>query len=92
MMFSVKAFTMAAATVGAVAMLVTGIVAMLAPSWGQPLMELLGVIAPGVKGADFGSVVLITLYAAVDGVWLGMLFAWVYNRFAAPAAPPPSVA
>ena len=86
MKVSVKAFTLACAIVGSVATLVTGVLAMLIPSWGEPLMSLVGVIAPGVTGATFGSVLLITFYIAVDGVVFGSLFAWVYNRFVAEAA------
>jgi len=81
MKVSVKAFTLACASVGSLAMLVTGILAMLIPTWGEPFMRLLGVIAPGVTGATVGSVFLATFYAAVDGVMFGSLFAWLYNTY-----------
>ena len=87
MKVSVRAFALALAIVGSLAMLVTGILAMLIPSWGEPLMRLLGVIAPGVTGATFGSVGLVVLYAAVDGVMFGSLLAWLYNRLLADAGP-----
>lgn len=40
----------------------------------------------------FGSVVVVTLYALVDGAVGGFLLAWLYNRFAAGAASPAEAA
>ncbi len=82
MHLSVRAFALTAATVGAVSMLITCVLAMLIPSWGQPLMNFVAVVAPGVTGANWRSTVLIVLYAVIDGLVFGMLFAWLYNRFA----------
>lgn len=83
MKLSVSAFAFTAAIVGAAAMLVTAVIAMLTPSWGEPMMAQLGVVAPGVTGANFRSLLLVVFYAAVDGIVLGALFAWLYNRLAA---------
>ncbi len=81
MQLSVRAFALTLAIVGAVAMFVTAVLAILIPSWGEPLMRQLGVVAPGVTGANWRSVFLVVSYAAIDGVAFGSLFAWLYNRF-----------
>ena len=40
-------------------------------------------IYPGYHGpAGFGSVIVVTLYALLDGLVCGALFAWLYNAFA----------
>jgi hypothetical protein len=33
--------------------------------------------------AGLGSVIIVTLYGALDGAVLGTVIAWLYNRFAA---------
>lgn len=82
MQLSIRAFALTLAIVGGVAMLVTAVLAIFVPSWGVPFMRQLGVVAPGVTGANWRSAFLIVFYAMVDGVALGSLFAWLYNRFA----------
>ncbi len=82
MKLSIRACAAALAIVGAVAMFVTGTLAIFIPSWGEPLMKAVSVVAPGVTGADWQSVFLMMLYAAIDGAVFGSLFAWLYNRFA----------
>ncbi len=82
MQLSVKAFAVTLAIVGAVAMLVTAVLAIFIPSWGEPFMRQLGVVAPGVTGANWRSAFLVVSYAVIDGVVLGSLFAWLYNRIA----------
>ena len=81
MQLSVRAFGLTAAIVGAVAAFITAVLAMLIPSWGEPLMEQVAVVAPGVTGANWPSAVLIALYIAIDGFAFGGFFAWLYNRF-----------
>ena len=81
MQLSVKAFGLTLAIVGAVAAFITAVLAMLIPSWGEPLMDLVAAVAPGVTGANWQSVVLVVLYMAIDGFVFGGFFAWLYNRF-----------
>ncbi len=81
MQLSVRAFGLTAAIVGAVAAFITAVLAMLIPSWGQPLMDQVAAVAPGVTGANWRSVVLVVLYMAIDGFVFGGFFAWLYNRF-----------
>lgn len=87
MKLSVRAFAFTAAIVGAFAMLITSVIAILVPSWGEPMMVLIGAVAPGVTGANFTSLLLLVFYGAVDGIVLGALFAWLYNRFAESSKP-----
>ena len=90
MQLSVKAFAFACGIVYALAMLVGGIFALLWPDWGARFMELAGALYPGVHGVSFGQVVMAALYALVDGAIFGAIFAWLYNRFLAPAPVDPA--
>lgn len=84
MRLSVKALAIAGALTWGLAVFLGGITAFLAPDWGLRYMELLGAIYPGVEGVTFGSLIIATLYALVDGAIGCAVFAWIYNRFAAP--------
>ena len=87
MQLSVKAFALAAAIVGAAWSFIGSMFAMLFPSWGEPFMELVAVIGPGVTGADWPSTVLLGLYGVIDGLVFGGSFAWLYNQLASRSAP-----
>jgi O-acetyl-ADP-ribose deacetylase (regulator of RNase III) len=51
------------------------------PPYGQALLEVCASIYPGYEAqATAGGVVLVTAYAAVDGVFIGFTLAWLYNR------------
>ncbi len=53
------------------------------PPYGVAFLELGASIYPGYDGpAGFGSVIVVTLYAAVDGAVAGAVLAWVYNLVA----------
>ena len=81
MPLSIRAFSLTLAIVGAAAAFITAVLAMLIPSWGEPLMNWVAVVAPGVTGANWQSVFMITLYMGIDGLAFGGFFAWLYNRF-----------
>ncbi len=52
-------------------------------SYGIAWLQLGASIFPGYRGpGGFGSVILVTLYALVDGAIAGALFGWIYNTFA----------
>ncbi len=87
MQLSVKAFALAAAMVGAVCWFVSTMVAMLIPSWGEPFMELVAVIGPGVTGANWPSIALLVLYGVIDGLVFGGSLAWLYNQLVSRSAP-----
>ena len=87
MQLSVKAFAVAAAIVGAAMGFISVMFAMLIPSWGEPFMELMTVIGPGVTGANWPSAALLVLYGVIDGIVFGGSFAWLYNRLVSRSAP-----
>lgn len=85
MQLSIKAFALACGILFAVWMLLAGIVAVMFPDWGTRFMDVVGAFYPGVGGVAFGQVIVATLYALVDGLVGGAVFAWLYNRLVAPA-------
>ncbi len=87
MQLSVKAFAVTAAIMGAVVWLISVMFAMLIPSWGEPFMELMTVIGPGVTGADWPSAALLVLYGVIDGLVFGGSFAWLYNQLVSRSIP-----
>ncbi len=55
----------------------------LTPPYGKAFLDLMSSVYPGYKlVGSFGSVVVGTLYALVDGAVGGVIFAWMYNTFA----------
>ena len=50
------------------------------PTYGVTFLELMDGLYPGYAPGGFGSVVMGTLYALVDGAIGGAVFAWLYNR------------
>jgi hypothetical protein len=49
--------------------------------YGMDFLHLLSSLYPGYEaGRNFTQVVIATLYALVDGVVGGAVFAWIYNR------------
>ncbi len=87
MRLSVKAFAVTAAIVGAAIWFISVMFAMLIPSWGEPFMELVTMIGPGVTGANWPSMALLVLYGVIDGIVFGGLFAWLYNQLLSRSAP-----
>jgi hypothetical protein len=57
------------------------------PSYGGAFLEFGASVYPGYHGpGGFGSVIVVTIYAAVDGAVCGAIVAWLYNFFAAGGA------
>ncbi len=79
-----------AVTIGAVwggSFLITGLANLLVETYGQAYLELGASIYPGYNGpGGFGSVIVVTLYAALDGAVVGAILAWIYNFFSRPKA------
>lgn len=52
-------------------------------TYGSVLLDFGASIYPGYDGpgGGFGSVMVVTLYALVDGAIAGAVLAWLYNRF-----------
>ena len=50
------------------------------PSYGFAFLEIMSSVYPGfTPGTGFGSIIIGTLYALVDGAVGGAIFAWLYN-------------
>lgn len=80
MNLNIKALAAAAAILWGGCFLLTGILNLVFPSYGVAFLELGASIYPGYAGpVGFGSVIVVTLYALVDGAVAGAVFAWVYN-------------
>jgi len=86
MRLNAKALACTAAILWGGSFLVTGIVNLIWPTYGVAWLAIGSSIYPGYHGpAGFGSVIVVTLYAVLDGGVGGWLVAWLYNRFAGPA-------
>ena len=83
MKLNVKAMTLTAAILWGGAVLMAGLANLIWNSYGVAFLQLVASIYPGYDGsASFGSVVVVTLYAVVDGGFGGLIFAVIYNRLA----------
>jgi hypothetical protein len=77
----------ALAIVGAIlcggAFFLVGLTNLIFPSYGVGFLELGASVYPGYHGpGGFGSVIVATMYAAIDGAVCGAILAWLYNFFA----------
>jgi hypothetical protein len=50
------------------------------PTYGVAFLDLMDGLYPGYAPGGFGSVILGSLYAVVDGAIGGAVLAWLYNR------------
>jgi hypothetical protein len=88
MTLSVKAL----ATVGAVlvggTLLLVAVANLTFPGYGDALLQVAASLYPGYHGpAGFGSVLIVALYGAVDGVVGGAVIALIYNAMMRRALP-----
>jgi hypothetical protein len=82
MKLNLKAMALTAGILWGACFFVTGIANLIWPSYGDALLTWGASIYPGYHGpGGFGSVIVVTLYALLDGVICGALFAWLYNAF-----------
>ncbi len=87
MKLCIKSLAIACSIFCAASVFLMGLAHLIWPGYGTAFLELAASIYPGYEVGGFGSVIVGTLYAAVDGAVGGAIFAWLYNRFAgAPAA------
>ena len=81
MRLSIKSLTITAAILWGGAVLLAGIANLIWPSYAAAFLQVVDSIYPGYHaGQGFGSVIVGTLYAIVDGAIGGLLFGWIYNR------------
>lgn len=82
MRLDIKAATLAGAILWGGMFLLVGLINLAAPPYGAAWLDLGSSIYPGYAGpGGFGSVIVVTLYAVLDGAVAGAVIAWVYNRF-----------
>lgn len=83
MKLSVKSLTVTMALFWGGTVFFIALINFLTPPYGEAFLDLVSSVYPGYKVASsFGSVIVGTLYALVDGAVGGVLFAWMYNMFA----------
>jgi len=81
MTLDTKALALAAAILWGGSILLLALANQIAPPYGSDWLRLMASIYPGYHGpSGFGSVIVVTLYAMVDGAIGGALLAWLYNR------------
>jgi hypothetical protein len=82
MRLSVKSLAITAGIVWGGVIFLTGIASIISPGYGTAMLELVASLYPGYHVGGVGSVFIGTLYAVLDGVIIGAVFAWLYNKIA----------
>ena len=82
MKLSVKSLAITAGIVWGGVIFLTGIASLISPGYGTAMLELAASLYPGYQVGSIGSVFVGTLYAILDGVIVGAIFAWLYNWIA----------
>lgn len=83
MTLSVKALAATMAILAGSALLLIGLGNIGLSGYGAAALDIAASIYPGYHGPEgLGSVVVVTLYATLDGAVAGALIAWLYNAFA----------
>lgn len=83
MTLNTKALTLTAAILWGGCFLLVGLANLLFPPYGDAWLQLGASIYPGYHGpGGFGSVIVVALYAALDGAICGLVFGWLYNTLA----------
>ncbi len=82
MKLNIKAFVLTCVILWAAAIFIVGMANLICPGYGAAFLQVMASIYPGYDGSvTFGSVIVGTLYAVVDGAIGGLVFAWLYNMF-----------
>lgn len=88
MTLSIKGLALTAGILWAAALFLVGLANLIWPAYGDGILTVMASVYPGYHGpGGFGSVIVVTLYALVDGAVCGAVFAWLYNRLAGGARP-----
>ena len=65
---------------GVLTMFVMGLANMIWPTYGQEFLQTMASVYPGYKAtANFGQVIVGSLYGVVDAAIIGAVFAWLHN-------------
>ncbi len=80
MTLSIKGLALTAGILWGAACFGIGFANWIWPSYGDVFLAMVSTIYPGYHGpTGIGSVVVLTMYAIVDGLVCGAVFAWLYN-------------
>jgi ABC-type phosphate transport system permease subunit len=89
MKLSLKGVALAAGILWGLALLMTGVVNLIWPGYGEAFLKLMASVYPGYHAnSSVGDLIVGTLYALIDGAVCGLLFGWLYNLFLGKGAPP----
>lgn len=81
MKLSIKAMALTCSTIWGLSIAIVGIANLIWPSYAVAFLDVISSVYPGYQaGTGFGSVIVGTLYAAIDGAVGGVLLAGLYNR------------
>lgn len=82
MRLNLKAITLTAGIIWALAIFMTGIANLIWSGYGDAFLKIIASLYPGFNaGGSVGNVMIGTLYAFVDGAVCGLIFGWIYNLF-----------
>lgn len=81
MKLCIKSLAMTCGIFGGALVFLMGLAHLIWPGYGTAFLELAASVYPGYEVGGFGSVIVGTCYAAVDGAICGAIFGWLYNRF-----------
>ena len=83
MKLSIKSLTITMALFWGGTVFIVALINFLSPPYGEAFLDMVSSVYPGYKVVgSFGSVIVGTLYALLDGAAGGVIFAWTYNTFA----------
>lgn len=83
MRLNVTALALTAGLFWGAALLIVAVANLIWPGYGGAFLDLAASLYPGYRpGSGFGSVIIGTLYALVDGAVAGAVFGWLYNLLA----------
>jgi hypothetical protein len=83
MRLSIRGMVLALAILWGAVVLVTGLANLIWTGYGAAFLQILSSVYPGYKASgSMGDLMTGVLYSLVDGALIGLVFAWLYNRFA----------
>lgn len=81
MKLDVKALAITGMIVWGGTVLAVGLVHAVMPPHGAEFLQWVSIFYPGYEGpGGFVSILVVTLYAALDGLVTGAIVAWIYNK------------
>ncbi len=84
MKLSVRALATAMSLLWGGGVLLVGLGNLVSPSYGSAFLQMVSSVYPGFHASGtLADVIVGTIYALVDGAIGGLVFAWLYNVFAA---------